>query len=158
MLPIDCSYDEFTADIAENRYLKAALRRSLRVPQLDPRNRHTIHRLIAALEEVQDLHVQASELDKIESTRLNSHYRPALILARLVLENLSLVDSAGGTTAVTFILDMNDLFQRFMTLSSRLRCAGRLNVLAEPSRSLDVGGTVRMKPDLEFKRGCPKGH
>ena len=49
------------------------------------------------------------------SARLNEHYRPALRLARLVLANLTLQDVLGETQASSFMLDMNELFERFVT-------------------------------------------
>lgn len=46
-----------------------------------------------------------------------------LRLARLIMSNLTLVDQRGDTRASTFMVDMNDLFERFVT--ERLRRALR---------------------------------
>lgn len=150
--PVACRYDDFTADNAENRYLKAAVRRALRVPQASAQDRRRLMQQLVALEDVADVAVQPSDLDRIALTRLNAHYEPALRLAHLILENLTLVDQRGGTTASSFLLDMNRLFERFVTERLRRALRGRLDVLAEPSEHLGERRQVAMKPDLVFRR------
>lgn len=151
-LPTPCRFDDFTADITENRYLKTAVRRALRVPRVPPEDRQRLMKQLVALEEVDDTPLAADRFDHVVFTRLNQHYEPALRLARLLLANLTLVDQAGSTTAASFMVDMNDLFQRFVTERLRRALRGRLDVLGEPTVYLDVGGRVRMNPDLVFRR------
>lgn len=150
--PLDCRYDDFTADVAENRYLKAALRLALRVPLVPAEDRRRLLGLVADLEEVADVRVEADALDPIEFNRLNEHYRPALHLARLVLENLTLIDRSGRWTTVSFMVDMNNLFERFVTERLRRALRGRLTVRDQHPTYLGWGGTVRMRPDLTFER------
>ena len=151
-LPVACRWEEFTADVAENRYLKAAIRRSLRVAGAPIADRRRLMRELVALEEVSDVPVRGNDLDRITITRLNEHYRPALVLARLMLDNLTLVDQKGGTPAACFMVDMNDLFERFMTERLRRALSGRLAVEAQTWTHLDACRRVRMRPDLVFRR------
>jgi 5-methylcytosine-specific restriction enzyme subunit McrC len=150
--PIACRFDEYTADIVENRVLKAASRRLLRVPGVRPDTRRTLERLVVQLEEVSDVVVDALAVDRLVFTRLNRHYEPALRLAALVLRNTSLLDRIGTADASAFLLDMPTLFQRWLydRLSRRLR--GRLLVDAEPPVYLGEHRTVPMAPDLVFRR------
>ena len=150
--PLDCRYDDFTADVGENRYLKAALRLALRVPLVPAEDRLRLLGLVADLEEVTDARAEPGDLDRIEFNRLNEHYRPALHLARLVLENLTLIDRSGRWTTVSFMVDMNDLFERFVTQRLRRALRGRLTVRDQHPTHLGWGGTVRMRPDLVFER------
>jgi len=150
--PLDCRYDDFTADVIENRYLKAALHRALWVPQAPARDRRRLLGLLADLDEVADVPIEASDLDRVVFNRLNQHYRPALCLARLVLENLTLLDRSGGRTAASFMLDMNSLFERFVTERLRRALRGRLVVRDQHPTHLGRGRTVPMKPDLIFQR------
>lgn len=150
--PIACRYDDFTADNAENRYLRAAVRRALRVLRGSAQDRRRLMRQLVALEDVTDAVVQPEDLDRIAFTRLNAHYEPALRLARLILENLTLVDQRGDTTASSFLLDMNKLFERFVTERLRRALHGRLEVHAEAPEHLGERRQVPMKPDLEFRR------
>ena len=150
--PLDCRYDDFTADVAENRYLKAALRLALRVPLVPAEDRRRLLGLVADLEGVTDVRVEADALDRIEFNRLNEHYRPALHLARLVLENLTLIDRSGRWTTMSFTVDMNDLFERFVTERLRRALRGRMTVRDQHPTHLGWGGAVRMRPDLVFER------
>ncbi len=150
--PLDCRYDDFTADVRENRYLKAALRLALRVPMVPAEDRRRLLGLVADLEEVANARVEPGDLDRIDFNRLNEHYRPALHLARLVLENLTLVDRSGRWTTVSFMVDMNDLFERFVTERLRRALRGRLKVKDQYPTHLGRGDTVRMRPDLVFER------
>lgn len=149
--PVSCTFDEYSQNTAENHALRAAVRFSLRVPRLHPEVRQRLMRQLAALEDVDDVAVSPEHIDGIHMTRLNEHYRPALRLARLILANLSLTDTHGSTFAQSFMVDMNDLFQRFVTerLSHVLR--GRIDVSVEPTQHLGVGRQIPMQPDLVFK-------
>ena len=151
-LPAACRYEEFTADVDENRYLKAAVRRSLRVAGVPVVDRRRLMGQLVDMEEVSDAAVRGDDLDRIAFTRLNEHYRPALGLARLILEHLTLVDQRDTTTASSFMLDMNDLFERFVTERLRRALQGRLAVEAQAGTHLDTKRRVRLKPDLVFRR------
>lgn len=152
LTPVASTYDDFTEDIVENQVLRSAIRRALRVPDAVAADRRRLMRQLAALEAVTDVPVRPETVDRIHITRLNRHYEPALRLARLVLANLTLADAVGGTTASSFVVDMNDLFQRFVTERLRSALRGRLEVVAEPTEHLGIGGSVPMRPDLAFRR------
>ncbi len=152
LVPMACSYDDFTADVAENRYLKAAMQRAIRVAGVPPIDRGRLMRLLVALEDVADVPVDADDIERITFTRLNDHCLPAMRLARLILAHLTLQDHHGDTIASAFMLDMNKLFERFVTERLRAELSGRLEVEGQKSSSLDTAGDVRIKPDLLFKR------
>ena len=150
-MPVACRFDEYTSDIAENRYLKAATRLALRVPGVAPEDRQRLLREVVSLEDVADVHAQPDELDRIAFTRLNAHYQPALHLARLLLANLTLADELGKRAASSFLVDMNQLFEDFVTQRLRRALRGRLVVIDQFPSRLDTGNQVRMKPDLVFR-------
>jgi 5-methylcytosine-specific restriction enzyme subunit McrC len=151
LTPMACAYDEFSEDVIENRVVRAAIRLALRVPRVDPGERQRLMRQLVALEGVDDLPIRAEDVDTIQMTRLNQHYAPALGLARLVLANLTLTDVRGATSASSFMVDMNDLFQRFVTERLRRELRGRLAVIDEPTVYLGEGKQVAMQPDLVFR-------
>ncbi|HJD78761.1 MAG TPA: McrC family protein [Corynebacterium pollutisoli] len=157
--PVACTYDDFTEDIPENQILKAAVRAASRVPRLRPEVRHRLMRQLIALESVTDTPVKSSAVDALHWNRLNEHYRPTLRLARLILANLTLTDTPGSTSASSFMVDMNDLFQRFMTERLRRALRGRLDVISEPTVHLGHGRAIAMNPDLVFQApGGPVRH
>ncbi len=151
-LPVACRYDEYTPDIFENRYAKAAARLAVRVPGVKAEDRRRLLQQLAALEEVLDAPVRADDLDRLPFTRLNAHYKPALRLARLLLSNLTLVDQRGDRSASSFLVDMNQLFEDFVTQRLRRALRGRLEVRSQSPVHLGVGRKVPMRPDLVFRQ------
>jgi 5-methylcytosine-specific restriction enzyme subunit McrC len=152
LTPVSCQFDEYTADIIENRYLKRAARLALRVPRVPVEDRRRLVQELAALEDVDDVVAHPEDLDRIIVTRLNAHYEPALRLARLILDNLTLADQQGQASASSFVVDMNKLFERFVTERLRRALVGRLEVEAQSKVHLATRSQVLMKPDLLFKR------
>ncbi len=157
VIPTACRFTEFTADLIENSYLKAAVSRSLRVAGVQPGDRRRLMQHLVTLEDVGDVPHRHTDDDRVVFTRLNEHYKPALRLARLVLANLTLRDTLGETQASSFMLDMNDLFERFVTERLQQDLRGRLEVKGQHQDRLDEERTVTIKPDLVFRAaGSPR--
>ncbi len=157
VIPTACRFTEFTADLIENSYLKAAVSRSLRVAGVQAVDRRRLMQHLVTLEDVDDVRHHHSDHDRVVFSRLNQHYRPALRLARLVLANLTLQDVLGETQASSFMLDMNDLFERFVTERLRRALRGRLDVKGQHQDRLDKERYVAIKPDLLFSaNGAPR--
>lgn len=163
LVPMACSWDDFTADVDENRCLTAAIRLALRVPDVPPDDRRRLRRLLAALDGVAEPTALVAlecidRLDRSGYTRLNEHYRPALRLARLILANCTLQDEHGDTAASAFMADMNQLFEDFVTARLQRALRGRLDVRAQTRPYLDEDKRVQISPDLTFRRdGRPVG-
>ena len=153
VIPVACRFTEFTADLIENSYLKAAVARSLRVARVQPGDRRRLMQHLVTLEDVGDVRHHHADHDDIVFSRLNEHYKPALRLAQLVLANLTLQDRVGETQASSFMLDMNRLFERFVTERLRRALRGRLEVKDQHHDRLDEERTVAIKPDLVFRSG-----
>ncbi len=151
-IPVPCRFDEYTPDNADNRYLKAAARLALRTPGVLPEDRRRLLQQVVALEEVTDDLVRARDLDRIPITRLNAHYEPALRLARLLLESLTLVDQRGEHSASSFLVDMNQLFEAFVAQRLRRELRGRMEVLSQFGTHLGERRQVPIRPDLVFRR------
>ena len=89
----------------------------------------------------------------VQYTRLNSHYRPAVELARLIIDNSSLELLHGQTTGASFMLDMNRVFEQFLVVA--LREALRLSERqwGRGHLTLDEGDNIRLEPDLSWRSG-----
>ena len=153
VVPMHCRFTEFTADLIENSYLKAAVSRSLRVARVQPADRRRLMQHLVTLEDVGGVRHHHTDDDRVVYTRLNEHYRPALRLARLVLANLTLQDAVGEAQASSFMLDMNEIFERFVTERLQRALRGRLEVKSQHHDKLDEERTLTIKPDLLFRSG-----
>lgn len=93
-LPLECRFDEYTADIPLNRILRAATVRLLCLPGVAVATRGRLRRHAGGLDEAADL--RATDLQtRIAFTRLTPHCRPTEQLARVVLGGSSLLDDVG---------------------------------------------------------------
>ena len=115
---IICRFDELEHDVVENQLLAAALQVvSPRVTSIGLQRR--ISRLRGVLEPICD----TDQLDlagartTLTYNRLNAHYETAHQLAWLLLDALGIDDlfAPGETRSFSFLLNMNRLFERFVT-------------------------------------------
>ena len=148
-LPLECRFDEYTADNLLNRILRAATVRLLRLPGVAVATRGRLRRHASGLEEVADLH-PADLQTPVAFTRLTEHCRPAERLARIVLENSSLLDTVGTVGAAVFLVDMNTVFEDFVGSRLVRYLSGHLRVHRQPTDRLDVNGDVSIRPDFLF--------
>ncbi|MGW0797102.1 McrC family protein [Streptomyces sp. NPDC002692] len=147
-LPVEVAYDAFTTDIAENRILRAAVERLLRLPGVPREVRGRLLHQRARLADVTVI-VRGQPLPSWQPTRLNSRYHHALRLARTVLEDASVEHALGGLRVDGFLFDMNKLFEDFVTVALKETCRGSgLSARLQDPHHLDEATAVRMKPDL----------
>ncbi|MET9371492.1 restriction endonuclease [Streptomyces griseoflavus] len=147
-LPVEVTYDEFTTDIAENRILRAAVERLLRLPGVPRDVRRRLLHQRARLADVTVLG-RGRPLPEWRPSRLNARYHHALRLARAVLEDASPEHGPGGLRVEGFLFDMNQLFEDFVTVALReaLRGSGHL-ARFQDAHHLDEADAIRMKPDF----------
>lgn len=146
--PIACSFTEFTDDSDLNRFLCAALRSCQRVPGLTPLAMRRLRRLEASFARVEPTYVDPRWDEGWEPTRLNERFESAARLAGLILRNLSLRDRAGGAPVAAFWLDMNEVFELWVTKELRGALRGFGRVEAQTWTHLDNERRVGMRPDI----------
>jgi 5-methylcytosine-specific restriction enzyme subunit McrC len=156
-IPTSCRYDDYTADTKLNQLLKAALARVLRLPGVPGTVRRTLHLQVSLLEEVSSEEPDLQWADKWQPSRLDRRYLPAVRLSALLLRRLVLSEAAGSTRACSFLMDMNQLYERFIEegLRRRLQAADRtIRVIGQEQRHLDVENRLMIKPDIVVRRGA----
>ena len=132
---IICRFDELEHDVVENQLLAAALQVvSPRVTSIGLQRR--ISRLRGVLEPicVSDQLDLADAQKTLTYNRLNAHYETAHQLAWLLLDALGVDDlfAAGETRSFSFLLNMNQLFERFVTrLVEQVLPAARYRVTSQ---------------------------
>ena len=164
-LPVETAFDDYTADIEENRLLKTAIHLLWRTPVLSPALRRELGALRPAFAPVTFGSYRRGMVPEVHYTRLNRHYRPSVELARLIVGS-SIVDlSHGDAAGASFLVDMNRLFETF--LRSALREALRLSASEWPAAppvdrfrlpgirglSLDEAAQIPVYPALTWWRG-----
>ena len=151
MLPIDVRYDEFTDDIVENRLVKSAAARLARMRLRSRDARAGLSWVAGMLELVSHVEFAASGLPETRFTHLNEHYRDVLALARLILRHSAFASARGAVQASGFLVNMNDLFQEFLTVALREALGVSSDTLrSEREVELDDDGRARLKPDLSW--------
>ena len=157
LLPLEVRYDEFTDDITANRLVKAAATRLGRMRVRSPRSRSGLRWVSARLENVSLVEFPKNAVPEVTFDRLNGHYREVVALARLILRHTSFETGRGGNRAAGFLMDMNEVFQDFVTQALResLGVADRAfrsdNHI--PHVTLDEAGRVSLRPDLSWWDG-----
>lgn len=157
-VPVEVRYDDFTDDILENRLVKAAgaLLRRMRI-----RNQHSrkgLQWIAATLGDVSNVQYSPKEIPEVEFGRLNEHYREVVGLSRLILRHWTYEAERGAVRARGFLIDMNVVFQEFVTraLREELRVSERTfrsdNEI--PRVTLDANGRIRLRPDLSWWDGA----
>ena len=157
-VPVEVRYDDFTDDILENRLVKAAgaLLRRMRIR--NQRSRKGLQWIAATLGDVSNVPYSPKEIPEVEFGRLNEHYREVVGLSRLILRHWTYEAERGAVRARGFLIDMNVVFQEFVTraLREELRVSERTfrsdNEI--PRVDLDADGKIRLKPDLSWWDGA----
>lgn len=147
-----CRYDDFTADVKENQLLRCAVRQILTWPALPPIVRRDALRMMARFDGISDVDPR-SFMDPIRVTRLNEHYGPAMDLARMALDGITIRHMEGDQSAHTFLVDMDDLFRRWVTVELTQRLWPEIAVDEQPEHSLDVHDQLQFVPDMLLRRG-----
>ena len=153
-LPVEVRYDEFTDDILANRLVKAAVARLGGMRLRSQKARRDLGRIAGLLDNVSLVEFPPNSLPEVSFDRLNQHYRDVVGLSRLILRHSAFQSSRGTVRAAGFLIDMNTLFQEFVTqaLRDELRVSDRV-FRSEHRLPLDTQGHVRIEPDLSWWDG-----
>ena len=118
-LPVEVRYDEFTDDILENRLVRAATTRLGAMTLRSGEARRGLGWTAGMLDNVSPEEFPPNAVPEIEFDRLNEHYRTVVALSRLVLRHTAFESGRGEVRASGFLMDMNDVFQEFVTVALR---------------------------------------
>ena len=151
-LPLELRFDEYKTDIPENRILRTALRRMGQVPDVPGKLRRQLRQLEARLADVTVLRAGQGQ-PAWSATRLNRRYVPALHLSELVLDHLGLSTAHGNQPVASFVIDMAQTFERFVTAAVTRgyaeRDAGNGGwTTAQFHTFLDTEQHQRIRPDI----------
>lgn len=153
-LPVELRYDDFTDDILANRLIKAAAYRLINMRLRSLKARIGMGWIAGMLDNVSIREFASNDVPDVPFDRLNEHYKNVVELSRLILRHSAFQSSRGTVRASGFLVDMNKLFQEFVTVALREalgvseRSFGDCNI-----PSLDKNDRVRLRPDLVWIDG-----
>ena len=149
---VHCTYTDFTWDIEENQILRQVAH-LLSGWGFDPDLRLRLSRLDNALAEVSPVTLPVSAISRFRYDRLNDEYRHPHQLCRLFLEGASLSENLGVWDSRTFLVDMNRLFELFVTEILKIRAGNGITVSSQVDLSLAEGNRVPIRPDILIESG-----
>lgn len=153
-LPVAVRYNEFTADIRANRLVKAAAYRLSSIGLRSHQARSGLGWVVGILDNVSLTEFPANAVPEVEFDRLNEHYRDVVGLSRLILRHSAFEATRGEVRAAGFLMDLNQVFQEFVTVALQETLGLSRNTFSEQwAGSLDTGGKVRIRPDLVWREG-----
>ncbi|MGW2282306.1 McrC family protein [Streptomyces sp. NPDC001770] len=148
-LPAEVTFDEFTADIAENRLLRAAVDRLLRLPGVPAAVRARLTHQRYRLSDITPL-VPGQALPAWRPTRLDARYHAVLHLAEVVLKGSSTEHLPGRLRMGGFLVDMSGVYEDFVckALREAMRAHGGRSALQAQNIHMDEGEFIRLRPDF----------
>ena len=153
-LPIEVRYDEFTDDITENQLVKAAAIRLGGMRLRSQQARRNLGWIAAMLENVSSVESFPKDVPDVRFDRINEHYRDVVGLSRLILRHSAFESERGVVHATGFLMDMNTLFQEFVTVALREALGVSEQVFLEKKiDTLDDDGKIHLRPDLTWWHG-----
>lgn len=157
-LPIEVGYDEFTEDILANRLVKTAVARLTAMRLRSQEARRRLRWVAGTVAKVSYVEFPPSAVPEVRFDRLNEHYRGVVALSRLVLRHSAFESGRGEVRASGFLVDMNVLFQEFVTRALGEAMAVSDGVLCSDTDIphpvwLDQTRCSPLKPDLSWWEG-----
>ncbi len=143
--------DDFTADVACNRAPKATAERLLASSLLGGSVRDAVSAALRGFEDVGDEPLTSALLAAAEAGRPADGYGPLLDLCRLLADALGPGDATGSAALPAFLLDMERVFERYVTrgVVSAFGGDGRT---ATAQETHVVAAGLEMRPDVTVRR------
>lgn len=157
LFPIQLQFDEFTEDIEVNRVIRSALHVATSIRLRNALPQKQISSILREFSQVRLTTYDQRNMPSFAFVSMSRDYRLAILTALLILKHYSIERGGDEIQARSFLLDMNLLFQDFVTTA--LREALHVSERNFPGRqfdkelSLDQDNTIRLKPDLSWWSG-----
>ena len=112
---IFCSFSESSQDILENQIIKYVIYHLSQCYFIDESINSKLINYYNLLDSISLIPISLNNFSAIEYTPLNDHYRTILTLCELLLKDSSIdEENIGEKTAISFLIDMNKLFEKFV--------------------------------------------
>jgi 5-methylcytosine-specific restriction enzyme subunit McrC len=129
-----CRRDDFTTDVLCNQVPRATLELLLRTGLVDEPLGSVLRQSLRALDGISSTELAPEVFARAAADRTAAEYRPLLDLCRLVAESLQPVAGNGQAPGPKFLLDLERVFERYVTRGIREAFAGDRRRAAEQAR------------------------
>jgi 5-methylcytosine-specific restriction enzyme subunit McrC len=156
---LHCRYEEFTSDVPCNQVPKTTATRVLMSPLLGDTARAALQTALQAFAEVRTVPLGSDTFAEVLTDRLAEAYRPLLTLCRLLADGLAAGKTSGLLPTPAFLLDMERVFEGYVTQGVRdgyaesLREVVRVQPLYAANRPMVGQPDLQLRPDLLIERG-----
>jgi 5-methylcytosine-specific restriction enzyme subunit McrC len=156
---LPCHFEEVTADVPCNQVPKATAERLLRCPLLGEEVRALLEGALRAYGTIGPIPLNSDTFASLGIDRLTEGYRRLLDLCRLLAEGLTEGGADGPRECPVFLLDLERIFERYVTTGIEQAFAGsnRHAVEAQPlvvaSRPVPGQPELQVRPDVLVRRG-----
>lgn len=151
---IACEFAEFVADTTENRVLRNTLE-SLFIRTGHDKLRSRAMRTIEMFRNVSVVPLTYDLFQRIELSRANQHYGPALELCRLAFDQRGIAADPGHVATPSFFFPMDAIFEQAVTNHLR-RTIGGLTAQPSDNKSfrqiLGHPRRITVQPDIRLER------
>jgi 5-methylcytosine-specific restriction enzyme subunit McrC len=149
-----CRFTELTADVLHNQVLRAITEMLLRLRYRSAGIPEILAWNLSHLLEAEPAEISPRTFAAIRYSRLNQQYEPVLRVAELIVRHVTLRHEVGALRAPSFLVDMNLVYQEFLTrlIEEQARSRGLQLVQGRPLY-LDEGHEVHLKPDIMLGDG-----
>lgn len=149
---IFCSYSELTTDILENRIIKYTLYYLSQCYFFDDIINSKLLNYYNRLDQINLISISLDSFKLIEYTPLNQYYRPILALCELLLRDSSLNEETTGEEkiAISFLVDMNVLFEKFVVnlLRDKMENYSKLEIEEQKKEYADIFRKLGLDLDI----------
>lgn len=151
-------YEELSTDIPCNQAVKACAELLLSSPLVSLQVRATLRKALDGFEDVSSIPISPRLWEAVQREKLPTAYHSLLGLGRLLVESLTLGNALGSTPAPSFLLDLESVFERYVTrgiveafASSRNYGVG-VQVAYTVNQTASDQSDITMRPDLTIER------
>ncbi|HKI38043.1 MAG TPA: hypothetical protein VKA46_39685, partial [Gemmataceae bacterium] len=148
---LHCRFEEFTADVPCNRVPKAVAELVLRSPLAGERARSAVRQSLAGFDTVEAAALGPDSFAQAEPSRLTEAYRPLLDLCRLLADGLAPAGREGATACPAFLLDMERVFEGYVTRGIVEAFAGRDRHRVDVQPRHVANRPVAGRPDIHLR-------
>jgi len=161
---IPCIYDSLEIDNLYNRIIKFTAKLLLQKSQQDDIKR-LLSEIISILDDVQDVHVTASDCSKVVVSPLNTNMQIVLDYCKLFLSGSSITSKDNDFEIFAFMIPMETLYEKFISnfIKVKFENSGIVrSVIFQHNDSTEYLATetlngvtknaFRLKPDIYIKR------